>query len=81
MKTREDMVEDEVSFLENIIDFFEIPRSAFTYTPAEKTVQNNFRKGMVDEWVDVFNAGQKALSAEIIGPDLMSRFGWRQLEH
>ena len=76
----EDMVEDEASFLENIIDFFEIPRSAFKYTPAEKTAQNNFRKGMVDEWIGVFNAGQKALSAEMIGPDLMSRFGWAQPE-
>lgn len=72
----EDLITDEAGLFEQILEFFEIPRTAFNFTPAEKTIDNNFRKGKADEWLGVYTDKQKKRSEKMIGPDLLKRFGW-----
>lgn len=74
--TFNELIRDEKGFFDRLLDFYGIPRQLFTFIPAEKSIENNFRVGRADEWREVFTAEQQRAADAIIGTDLMERFGW-----
>ena len=74
----EDLVSNEDSFMKNLLDFYSIPHNLFRHTPAEKIIDNNYRKGEKNEWVEVYSEKQKQEAKSIIGADLLNRFNWNQ---
>lgn len=72
----EDLVANERGFVEELTDFFEIPRQRFNLTEIPLTEELHFRMGKTDEWVSVFSAAQKQRAAAAIPPALAERFDW-----
>jgi hypothetical protein len=72
-----DLARDETAYINQILDFYGIPRSLFRRPQIEKTVLScHYRVGSQNEWLTAFNAGQIARTTAMIGDDLIERFGW-----
>lgn len=82
--------QDAKTHFENILDFYRIPHDSFVFVPPSnlhegslygqspdrKSVNYHFRKGSINEWMDVFTHDQKQRATELIPPYLLERFGW-----
>lgn len=74
--TYDELITDEVALYNKILDFYEIPRARFKYTPIAKNETVLFRKGDVNEWRTTLSEQQKLRVAEIVPISLLQRFGW-----
>jgi hypothetical protein len=73
------LARDELAYIYQILDFYEIPRSAFHRPKIEKTVLgSHFRTGTEDEWLRAFTGDQVMRTTAMVGEDLIARFGWRR---
>jgi Sulfotransferase domain len=72
----EDFLHDRVGFLNQILDFYGIPRSRFHDPRLPLVRELNFRTGQVNEWRDVFDKHQRQRASSAIPPRLFERFGW-----
>ena len=72
----EDMVKDSDAFVEEMLDFFQIPKERFFATKVEKSSAVHFRKGETNEWQSVFTPAQLERSTSMIPAELRDRFGW-----
>ncbi|HTB64113.1 MAG TPA: sulfotransferase domain-containing protein [Opitutales bacterium] len=52
--------------IERILDFYGIPRQAYTPKDIPRTRETHFRKGELDEWREVFNSTQKQICADLM---------------
>lgn len=73
----EDFVADQQVFLRKLLDFFQIPETAFDWSrlPA-KTAQTHYRKGSTNEWKLAFTLAQQEKAKSAIPKDLAKRLGW-----
>jgi hypothetical protein len=75
--TYDEFVADEPAYFERLLEFYEIPQTAFRMPSIKKSVEvSHFRVGRTDEWRDAFTAAQVRRSSGLIGADLLERFGW-----
>jgi len=84
----EDFKRDKSAFIRKILDFYGIEVDGFDYDyikrrPKLRETQQNkkrneklFRKGLTDEWREVFSAEQTQRANSLLPLDLCSRFGW-----
>jgi hypothetical protein len=80
----EDMVRDEVGFLNAILDFYEIERSQFTFVPFQPAMNEqadiegefHFRNARTDEWREAFTDEQIDTACGMMPQRLLERFGW-----
>lgn len=85
-----DFKADSTNYFKGILDFYQIPHQHFTFpqsTPAtegsmygdnpNKNQSNfHFRKGTLNEWMDIMTLEQKKRATAFIPSDLLERFGW-----
>jgi hypothetical protein len=66
------------AFFIRITRFYGIPDKYFlgATLPEKKQGQLHFRKGLTNEWVDVFTDEQKEFTNKLIPKELKTRFGW-----
>ncbi len=72
----EDMVDNELAFFREILNFVGVPNDRFQEPIFEKNSAVHFRAGLKDEWMNVFNPLQRKAAAEQIPAIMCSRFGW-----
>jgi hypothetical protein len=72
----EDFAHDKAGFLNEILDFYGIPRSRFHDPMLPLVREFNFRTGRMDEWRDVFDERQRQRASSAVPPRLFERFGW-----
>lgn len=61
-------------YFDRVLGFFEIPREAFAAEAEAEVV--HLRKGMTEEWREVFSDSQKAAAWRAIPDELAERLGW-----
>ena len=61
-------------YFARILDFYDIDSGHFAADAAAEVV--HLRKGLLDEWRDVFSEPQRARAWELIPRDLAETFGW-----
>jgi len=76
LMTYEHFHENPNQYFEEILDFYDIPLSAFSIPSIPKEVSTHYRKGMIDEWRDVFTLEQQRRVNELIPEELFSEFSW-----
>jgi len=76
----EDLVANPVELFNTILDFYGIDKSNFAYPDHPEKEKNslllNYRKGMIDEWREVFTPEQAERASSMIPHRLLDRFGW-----
>ncbi|TAE90941.1 MAG: tetratricopeptide repeat protein, partial [Verrucomicrobia bacterium] len=73
----EDLATQPKIFFENILDFYEVEKSSFTFPePPQFKQGTRYRKGSTDEWREVFTSEQKEKATKMISKRLLDRFGW-----
>ena len=65
---------DPQGYLDGVLDFYDIDRAAFRQDSEAEVV--HLRKGLIDEWREVFTPAQKARAWSLIPDDLAERQGW-----
>ncbi len=73
----EDFRNDREAYFARLLDFFEIDASKFhdpDITPKSST--HHFRKGLVDEWREVFTPAQKERANRLLSDRIRERFGY-----
>lgn len=82
MKTRflftrhEDLAENPRQFFLDLLDFYQIPATAFVFPEAPKLGLHNFRSGRTDEWRLAFTPAQIEKATAMIPRRLIERFDW-----
>lgn len=75
--TFEDFVADPDGFLNSLLDYFDISHEQFEASNLpRKEAQTHFRKGLTDEWKEVFSDTQKSAAQKMIPKSLTKKFGW-----
>lgn len=74
--TQEELATDQNAFFNRILDFYEIPRAAFTYPSIPRQQDMNFRAGQVSEWKEKMSRPQIESVTRAIPTPLFERFGW-----
>jgi hypothetical protein len=75
LTTFTELARTERAYVEKVLDFYAIPRSAFVDYPIDKAACH-FRVGREDEWEQVLTRDQIARTTKMIGCPLLDRFGW-----
>jgi hypothetical protein len=75
LTTFTELARTERAYVEKVLDFYAIPRSAFVDCPIDKTACH-FRVGREDEWAQVLTRDQIARTTRMIGRPLLDRFDW-----
>ena len=65
---------DPQGYLDGVLDFYDIDKAAFRQDSEAEVV--HLRKGLIDEWREVFTPAQKARAWSLIPDDLAERQGW-----
>lgn len=73
--TFEEMVADQTTFFNRILDFYGIDRDLFTPPEAKRGV-SNYRKGDTHTWRKIMTPSQQRRAAEIVPAWLIERFNW-----
>ncbi len=73
----ESMVQDEKHFFEDLMSFFGVPQERFQEPILGKKADIHFRRGLTDEWMDVFTPEQKQAANQMIPLDFCTQFGWQ----
>jgi hypothetical protein len=77
LTTFSNIVSSEERYLFKILDFYKIDHGRFRPSVIEKTIHAmHFRVGREDEWQESFTADQLRRARDIIGNELIKRFGW-----
>lgn len=77
LMTYEELHRDEVDYAQRLLDFFEIPHSAYRQPKLKRTIEyTHFRRGMLAEWRSAFGPSLIMESNHIIGKDLLDWFNW-----
>ncbi len=76
--SHQELAENPKELFLKISRFYDLPDHHFMnmQLPKKKEGQLHFRKGLVNEWLEVFTEEQKELTSNFISDDLKSRFGW-----
>ncbi|MEP7702976.1 hypothetical protein [Paraglaciecola sp. 25GB23A] len=70
------MADDPRLFFDGIFEFFELDVSTSNLiVPSKK--ESHFRKGLKNEWVDIFSSSQIRRMNSLIPPAFFERFGWQ----
>jgi hypothetical protein len=77
LSTYESFFADPAGGVRKILDYCGIPHDAFDWTcrPA-LTAETHFRKGLSNEWSEVFTAEPRRRAEKLIPPHLALRLGW-----
>ena len=67
---------EPAAYFEQVLAFYDIDRRRFAAETEAEVV--HLRKGLLDEWRQVFSAAQQKRAWDLIPPDLAERFGWRK---
>ena len=81
--TFEDFIKDRASFVERYLEFYGADRRHFSMEDAfgEHTgIDNHFRRGLTDEWRQVFSREDAAYLSSLLPLRAKERFGWGDLE-
>ncbi|MEZ2252645.1 tetratricopeptide repeat protein, partial [Microcoleus sp.] len=74
---QEDLATNPQKFFEEILRFYEIENSRFTFPEPPKFRSDSFyRKGSIDEWREVLTPQQAEKASSMIPKRLLDRFGW-----
>lgn len=77
LTTYDEFVESEEKFVHKILQFYNFPTNSFKMPAIEKNVSSShFRKGSRDEWRALLSSSQLNQVNEMIGQDILNRFGW-----
>jgi hypothetical protein len=72
-----ELARDELGHVHKILDFYGVPRELFRRPQVEKTLSgSHFRPGSEVEWASVFTRDQIFRATQLVGEDLLERFGW-----
>lgn len=77
LTTYDELLENQVAFLEKIATFYGIPFDPTHFEAAPKNAETRFRKGNPNEWRTVLTKVQKKRVAEIMPDELLKRFNWK----
>jgi len=68
---------EDLSFIEQILDFYEIPSDSFIETHLPKTLDGqHFRKGLTDEWREILTLEQQQKMTNMMPDEFFSFFSW-----
>jgi hypothetical protein len=74
--THTELHDDERALLQKVLDFHGIEISLPAGQFAEHSAATHFRKGRTDEWLEVFDATQRAEASALVPASLKERFQW-----
>ncbi len=74
----ENFVKNNRQFIEEILDFCEIPVDRFVDPNLTPTAELHFRTGKIDEWREVFTEDQIRQASQSVPDRLYERFGWQR---
>lgn len=71
--TYEQFMQDKDKYIDNILDFYEIPKEHFKGFTVKKDASSHFRRGSPNEWESVMTREQINRCNELVPPQLLSR--------
>jgi hypothetical protein len=71
-----ELVRDDKALFYKVLKFYDVPSEHFAYKAIEKSAENNFRLGSINEWRGVFDAKQQKKVTDMIPQEWRERFGW-----
>ena len=76
--TYQDLVKNPLEMFQKIVKFYDISEHYFENAELPKNERGKFhyRKGLINEWVDVFTDEQKEITESLIPESLKNKFGW-----
>ena len=64
------------AYIDRVLDFYGIDKASFR--PEAEAEVVHLRKGLIDEWREVFTPAQQARAWELVPDDLAERHSWRE---
>lgn len=78
--TQEELVDDQTSFINKILDFYGISHERFVYPPSPNSGEMSHRAGQASEWQQKMSWPQIHRATTMIPASLFERFGWPEMD-